>query len=471
MAKIETIAEKRFRDDGVEREVLAYILRKKPMMINKVEADWFASDIHRKLIRLQHEFKTQWAKSTLLSHLAKERMIPKGEREIFQDVIDSIFGIRITNMSDKAARISIENLKELYEGRTITYGLKDMLERFGKLTVTDMKNTMKELGSGVKSPGEIDSGDYITSHQERVKAVQEKKKLADQGKLVGIGTGIRVFDTMVGGLMPAEFGVIAGQPGVGKSATLGAFGKNAYMNGYNVLIVTGEMPKQDFEFRLDSDIANVPAMKFRWGSLTRTEMQRWHRAMDRLRDTQDNFLEIVSFPKNFTAADIEGHVLQLQDQYEKEIHLVCLDYINIMDSIHGKHSKSWEKQADAVWEVKAMCADLNNGISLWTAGQLTDEGIDAEVLDLSMLKYARAISETAPIVVGLVRTQDDEEENVLEMQVLKMRNAPLPDRSIILRPNLEYMRIHEEVVSTKKDLLTEGEGETRHKPVRRKKKR
>ena len=84
---------------------------------------------------------------------------------------------------------------------------------------------------------------------------------------------------------------------------------------------------------------------------------------------------------------------------------------------------------------------------------MTDEGVGAEELDLSMLKYSRAISETSPIVVGLVRSEDDEAENILELQTLKMRNAPLPDRSIILRPNLKYMRIHEELVSKKRNFL------------------
>jgi replicative DNA helicase len=399
-------------------------------------------------------------------------MIPKGEQQIYKDSINEIYEVRITNMSDKSVRIAIDNLIELYEGRSILYGVYDLSQRFSKMTVSDMKTKLKELGSGVKAPGEIESGDYVQGFEGRVETVMEKRKAVQRGENVGIGTGIRAFDTMIGGLMKAEFGVIAGQPGVGKSATLGSFGKDAYMNGKNVVIVTGEMPKQDFEFRLDSDIANIPSLKFRWGNLSKTEIERWRRSIERQSEIRENFLEIVSFPRNFTAADIEGHILQLQDQYEKEVDLICLDYLNIMNPIGTKYgSKDWQGQAEAVWDVKALCADLNGGVCLWTAGQLKDEGIDSDYLDLSMLKYARAISETAPVVVGLVRTQDDEEENVLEMQVLKMRNAPLPDKSIILRPNLEFMRIHEEVVSKKKDLLSESQTETRRKVKTQKKER
>lgn len=463
--RIEVLAEKRFRDDGVEAEVLAYIFRKKPMLVGQVEAEWFASSIHQTLVAVQNNLKASCAKSTLMAHLRSEHLIPKGELSIYEEAVAEIYGVNVSTMSDKGVRIAIHNVMEMYEGRQIMYGMKSMIERFKNLTVPDMKRQMKEMGAGVKAPGEIESGDYVSGFEGRVAHIQEKRKLTLEGKYAGIVTGIRPFDSMIGGLMPSEFGVIAGQPGVGKSATLGSFAKNAYMEGKNVVVVTGEMPKKDFEFRLDSDIAGIPALKFRWGNLTNAEIKQWRRAMERQQETRDNFLEIVSFPKNFTAGDIEGHVLQLQDMYEKEVDLICLDYLNIMNPVATKYSsKDWQGQAEAVWDVKSLCAELNGGISLWTAGQLTDQGIDTDRLDLSMLKYSRAISETAPVVIGLVRTQDDEEENILEMQVLKMRNAPLPERSILLRPNLEFMRIHEEVVSRKKDLMLEGGISTRRAP-------
>jgi hypothetical protein len=97
--------------------------------------------------------------------------------------------------------------------------------------------------------------------------------------------------------------------------------------------------------------------------------------------------------------------------------------------------------------------ELNGGVCAWTAGQLKDEAIDSDSLSLKDLKYARAISETSPIVVGLLRGQNEELENVLKLQILKMRNAPLPSREIILHPNLEYSRIHEEVVPRTKNIL------------------
>lgn len=464
MAKIDLIAETRFRDDNVEAEILAYALRKKPVLISKIDHDWFASEAHQTIVKFQQSVKAQMAKGTLYSHLVKDKKIPKGDTQIYRDALNKIYKVNINTMSDKGVRLAIETVIELYEGRKILYGVKELIEQFPQLSVPDMKRRMKEYGSGVKAPGEIESGDFLNGFDSRLENIQTKRQLAIEGKFAGITTGIRAFDSMIGGLMPSEFGVIAGQPGVGKSAMLGSFALEAYKSGKNVLIVTGEMPKQDFEYRLDSDMASIPAIKFRWGNLSKKEITRWKKMIEYQREHRDNFLEIVSFPRNFNAADIEGHALQLQDLYEQELDLVCLDYLNIMKPVDNRHgSKDWQGQADAVWDVKSMCAELNDGISLWTAGQLTDDGIKTDKLDLSMLKYSRAIAETAPVVLGLLRTQDDEEENVLEMQVLKMRNAPLPERSIILHPNMEYMRIHEQVISRNKDMIAEGANATRRR--------
>ena len=82
----------------------------------------------------------------------------------------------------------------------------------------------------------------------------------------------------------------------------------------------------------------------------------------------------------------------------------------------------------------------------WTASQITDDGINAKALNLSHVKYARSIGETAPIVVGLLQDEDDEIEGRIRLQVLKLRNSPSTGDMIPLNPNLELMRIHTESV-------------------------
>lgn len=453
MSNIDSFVEKTYRSEYLEQELLACICKKKPLFINQVQPDWFSSIIHSNIVLVLKKINAVISKEALLVTLKSRKLIGKGELPLYTEALDNIYKINVVKFNDKSIEASINALIEMYEGRFILSGMKEIITNIKSFTVEDIKDKLKSLSVGVKRKEEIKGGNYTEGIEERISAILEKQELLKDGGTVGIPTGIRTFDAMIGGLVKPEFGVIAGQPGVGKSATLGSFALSAWRSNYNVLIVTGEMPKIDMEFRLDSDVVGIPATKFRFGNLSKAEMRKWREVIVEENNEHDNFLEIVSFPRNFTADDIEGYANQIQDHYEKNIDLICLDYLNIMNAVGSRLSaKDWQSQADVIWDIKSLCADLNKGTSLWTAGQIKDDAIDADVLSLEDLKYARAIAETAPVVVGLVRSQDDEAEQVIEMQVLKMRNAPLPKKAIILRPNLEYMRIHEEIVPTTKDL-------------------
>ena len=328
MAKVEVAAERHFRDDLVEAEFIAYLIRKKPMIVTKVQSEWFSSIVHRNIVAIEKDCKSLLGQSTLLAELKSRKMIGKGEGKIYQESIDKIYDIQIRHMSDKSASIALDRIIEMYEGRSILYGIRDMVTSLKNTTVSEMKKRMKELGTGVQITNEMESGDYVKGFKYRLEVVKQKRLLAAEGKNVGVPTGIRVFDSMIGGLMKSEFAVIAGQPGVGKSAMLGAIATyNWTETDYNGIIITGEMPKIDFEFRIDSDVASIPATKFRFGNLNREEVQRWKKTIEQHRDQRSNFLEVVSFPRNFTVADIEGHALMIQDMYEQEIDYICLQLI------------------------------------------------------------------------------------------------------------------------------------------------
>ncbi len=126
--------------------------------------------------------------------------------------------------------------------------------------------------------------------------------------------------------------------------------------------------------------------------------------------------------------------------------MVCADYINIMNPIRGGRW-SWEDQAESVWDFKGFISEHN--LVGWTAGQVKDEAYEKEVYDAQDLKYARAISECAPVIVALIRTAKDIVDKRMKFQILKMRNAELPKKPIVLSPRFDIMRIHENVSEIK----------------------
>lgn len=452
MATASKAANSYFRDDEIEQELVAYVLRKNPMFVKRLQPEWFSTVVYQNVIRVVRDAKATLSQSVMMSELRNRKMIGKNEEEVYTVRLEQLYKTSVSKITEKAAEMTLTTVIHNYEGREIVNGINEIAKSIKSESLDRIKVRMKELGAGAQIPDAVISGDYLKSFDARYEQIIEKRKRRDSGEDVGITTGIRQFDAMTGGLMQSEFGLIAGQPGVGKSATLVSFGLHSWRNGKNVLYVSGEMPKIDVEYRADADVAGISATKFRLGNFTDEELTKWRKAIDKQRDLRSSFFEVVSFPRGFCASDIEGHVLQLQDQYEQQVDLICLDYLNIMQANREAGGDHWRSQMDVVWDVKELTAKLNGGISLWTAGQVKDEAVDAEVLDLSMVKYGRALSEAAPVVIGLVRTMDEDAEMVLEMQVLKMRNAALPDKSIILHPDMEYMRIHSETLPVDKDL-------------------
>jgi len=461
--KLSEVIESKFRDNDIETEVAAFLVRKNTSMAALVEVEWFGSQLIGDIIALVKDLKAIVSRSSIVREL-KKRGASTTDEATYAAVLDDVFSVDTDRLSEKGVKVAIEDLLTMYESRRIMYSLRDVVStvRTGTFSLDDVKATLRDLGSPVAVKDNTKAGEYLEGYESRVEVIAERRKLREDGGEVGVLTGIGAFDRLTGGIMRKEFGVIGGRPSIGKTAALASFAVNAWFHDRSVLFVSGEMGKIDIEFRIDSMVAGIPASGFRSGELSDESLKVWERAVRKERGRRENFLEIVSFPKGFDMSDVEAEALRVQDKHKRQLDLVVLDYINILypiNVVRGRASKDWSAQSDAIWEFKDFVADFNDGIAGWTAGQLRDEALESDVLSLGDLKYSRGISETSPVVVGLVRTDKAEVEHTLEMQVLKMRNAKLPDKSIILRPNLEYMRIHEEVLGVK-DLRLLGEDMT-----------
>jgi len=457
VAKLNDVAELKFRNERLEIEFIAYAIRKDPLIIQRVQEDWFANEAYRNIVSVIKDVKAIMPRSALMASLNK--LINEDDADTYQEIVKEIYTLKVTKINPKSVEIHIQEICDLFESRKILSGISDIVSsvRANKFDLSRTKTQLKEMSAGAALPQDAITGNYVDGFESRLEAIKEKMKQYEEGQEVGITTGIRLFDQWTGGLQPPEFGVIGGQPGVGKTATLGSFGIHAWENNNNVLMITGEMSKLDVEYRFDSDLADIPAIKFRRGTLRDEDIDKWEKMIEKKRSINEAVFEVVSFSHAFTAEDIHNVAVRLQDLYEKEFNLILIDYLNIMAAVGGGNKrygmKNWEAQSQVVWDVKNLCAELNGGVCCWSAGQLIDDAIDAEILSLKDFKYARAIAETAPIAIGLVRSQNDDAENIMQMQVLKLRSAPLPTRAIILHPNLEYMRINEELEPREKNIL------------------
>lgn len=433
---------KKYRDQALEVQACSWLINK-PSSVALVQDDWFSFMPLRLAVQAIRKVRVVLTPAALLSAIKSlddydSETLPLVKK--FIGMIDDSDKL----VSEKSFQFVVTQLMEMY-------ALRHIVEELSALDITpdtcyqDLQSKLRELSQPIVFTASDKSGDWVGDFDLRKEELVKKNSTEEGNKKRGIPTGIIPFDQAIGGLMPGEFGVVAGQPGIGKTTCLVEFAARAYLNGFNVLFCSGEMSKYDIQTRFDSHFAGVPSQRYRTGHLDDDEMSRWSKTVEKYKLTQNNFLEVTAFPRLFNVQQIEADIVRVQDKWEAAVDLLLVDYINIMNPNKATRNgnKDWEAQSDVVWDLKGLVADINGGISCWTAGQIKDEAFDTDRLELDHLKYARAISETAPIVVGLIRTVDDELEKRMRFQVLKMRNAQRLERSIFLHPNLELMRLHE----------------------------
>jgi replicative DNA helicase len=440
-----------FRDIEIEYQLMAYLTRSDASGCGMMQVEWLSDIILRDVFIVVSDLRIKMSKAMLLNELRDRNLIRKDEEGIYEDAVDELFKVDVSGFNQKNTRHMMNQILRLSETRKVLIGCGAVIGQMRKFDLDDAKRKLSILSKPMTLVDRENAGFYLEAYGERVEILEEKQRLAEESETAeaGILTGIGYLDKKIGGVMRKEFGIVAGITGVGKTAALINFGVNAWLNGQDVMLVSGEMAKDLVEFRIDSFLTGIHGMKFRKAELDNKDHKRWDSVIKKYKATQESYLYTATYPRQFTIDNVERDMLRLQEETGRKATVICVDYINIMKSSQ-RGKGSWEDQAEVVWEFKGFVAEHN--LVGWTAGQVKDEAYEKELYDPSDLKYARAISECAPIIIALIRTTKDVVEQRMKLQVLKMRNASLPSSPLALSPNLEIMKLHEEKIGGMKDL-------------------
>lgn len=183
-----------------------------------------------------------------------------------------------------------------------------------------------------------------------------------------IPTGLREIDDAVGGLFKTEVGLVQAMPGGGKSTFLLQVGVAGMMVGKKVVLVTLEMSKRQYWWRLACRLTEVPYKDFKFGTLTPEQSNGVKEMFTNLMESGNRF-EIIHFPRGATAKDIEVALLELPYQVD----LLVVDYLNRMHSEQKFGSdQNWLSHGAAMEELCSLAGSiyLGKGLACWTGQQL-----------------------------------------------------------------------------------------------------
>ena len=374
-----------------------------------------------------------------------KEMISNEQLNVYKSFIIKIYKESLEGIDRTNIEKLVHKLKDLYESRKLLSSMNDIVSNVDKF---DLQKAKKKLQKSIYIETLLNhkyKGEYLEDYEERKKLAIDKKE--NPRIFAGIPTGIKEFDALSGGLMKGEFGIVVAPTGKGKSLALGNFAANAWRDNFNVLIVSLEMTKEQIQYRIDSRITKILHQKFRKGDLEDRDFKIWETKMNRLKKKKKNFMEFVCLHRGCCALDIEEEAMKIQVKRKQPVDLIIVDYINLMNSNNKRgERRDWKEQTEVAWNLKELSMDFNGtGIPIWTANQLTDEGQKAKKLETHHLKYARGISEVAPVIIWLNQSIDDELQDIMKLWILKCRDFGNLKRPIILHPKFNIMSLNNEI--------------------------
>jgi replicative DNA helicase len=235
------------------------------------------------------------------------------------------------------------------------------------------------------------------------------------GKLSGLATGLKDLDRMMGGLQKSDLLIVAGRPGMGKTALatniaynvarawegeVRADGTMESKNGGIVGFFSLEMSAEQLATRIISEQSEIPSNRIRRGDIQPSDF-------DVIAATAKEIERIPLFideTGGLTVAQLAARARRLKRQ--RGLDLMVIDYIQL---VQGSQRRAQENRVQEVTEIttnlKALAKELNIPIVALSQLSRQVENRDDKRPQLSDLRESGSIEQDADVVMFVFREE------------------------------------------------------------------
>jgi len=265
-----------------------------------------------------------------------------------------------------------------------------------------------------------ETGKYDGGFQRFSRALTTAVDMAAQayqrdGKLSGIASGLRDLDRMMGGLQKSDLIILAGRPGMGKTAlatniaynvarawegTTAVDGRVQTTNGGMVGFFSLEMSAEQLATRIISEQTEIPSYRIRRGEIDPT-------AFDRIAEKAREMETIPLFideTGGLSIAQLAARARRLKRQ--RGLDLLVVDYIQLLS---GSSRRASENRVQEVTEIttnlKALAKELQVPIVALSQLSRQVENRDDKRPQLSDLRESGSIEQDADVVMFVFREE------------------------------------------------------------------
>jgi replicative DNA helicase len=235
------------------------------------------------------------------------------------------------------------------------------------------------------------------------------------GKLSGLATGLRDLDSKMGGLQPSDLVIVAGRPGMGKTALATNIAYNIArahrgqtrpdghietVDGGIVGFFSLEMSAEQLATRIIAERTGIPSSTIRRGGITEADFEA----------IKDVSIELQHLPfyvdetGGLTVAQLAARARRLKRQ--RGLDVLFIDYIQLLQ---GSTRRAQEGRVQEVTEIttslKALAKELNVPIVALSQLSRQVESRDDKRPQLSDLRESGSIEQDADVVLFVFREE------------------------------------------------------------------
>ena len=235
------------------------------------------------------------------------------------------------------------------------------------------------------------------------------------GKLSGIATGLDDLDRMMGGLQSSDLIIVAGRPGMGKTALATNIAYNvakawrgevkpdghmATVNGGVVGFFSLEMSAEQLATRIIAEQTGIPSNQIRRGGISEAEFEK----------IKDYSIELQHLPLyvdetgGISIAQLAARARRLKRQ--RGLDFLVIDYLQLLT---GSNKRSSENRVQEITEIttrlKALAKELNVPVMALSQLSRQVESRDDKRPQLSDLRESGSIEQDADVVMFVYREE------------------------------------------------------------------
>jgi replicative DNA helicase len=391
-------------DLNFQKKLIKVILEDKQgefstQIIDILTPDYFDGTYMKTLVRYILEYVTKYnviPEYQTLSDIVNEK---EAEGPLKDHLIELITIIEEQRLTDKL------NVKDIAlnfcRKQSLKKGLIDAVDNWEK---GDYENISQIISEALKVGEPKSSGhNYLKDIEKRL----VKKFRLPVPALKGLDSKIG------GGLAGGELGVILSPTGGGKSMMLVKFTCTAVLAGKTVIYYSFELQESVIGNRIDSCLTEIPLKDvLEFPDIIRevaTEIKQ-----------KGGNLIIKEFPTGSASVNTLKTHLKVMEREGIIPDLIVIDYADIM-----KASSSFSEKRFALTSIyeglRGMAMEMN--VPIWTASQAGRAAINKDAFSLDAISESLGKAQTADVILGIARPDEDKKIKKANMMVLKNRNG------------------------------------------------